>query len=95
MSDAVWFGVAGGLLSNILLLVKLSKTPKEERPITFTDPLYWVQMIVLALLGGFFVFVYERSKVGFNPILAMHVGASAPIAAQQLVSSAPPIGRIK
>jgi hypothetical protein len=94
LSAFVWYGVAGGVLGPVLSLVQWSRTPQQERP---SPPLYdagfWLGGVLLALLGGFAVFLYEHTNVVFNPVLAVHIGASAPILFQQLLSTAAPVGK--
>jgi hypothetical protein len=95
LTEAVWFGMVGGLVSNVLQLIELAKTPRKSRPTDFfNDWLYWFQVLARPLLGGLTVLAYEHSKVSFNPILALHVGASAPLILQQFVSSAAPTGTV-
>lgn len=54
---------------------------------------FWIELPLLLLLGGFAVFVYEHSNVTFTPILALHVGASAPVLFQQFLSTVSPVGK--
>lgn len=85
------WGVAGGLLGNLLRLVRIANTPQEDRPALLSDPWYWVQFIILALLGGFFSLLYEKSGTHLTPVLAVNVGAAAPVIAQQFLSGASPV----
>ena len=57
---------------------------------------YWVVTLLMILAGGLLVIAYLRSQVMVNPIMAINIGASAPLLIGALVSQAPPIpaGRI-
>jgi hypothetical protein len=87
----VLWGIGGGLLGNLLRLVRVANTPREGRPILFSDPWYWIQFVVLASLGGFFALLYEKSGTHLTPVLAVNVGAAAPVIAQQFLSGASPV----
>ena len=91
MDGLVWWGVCGGLLGNVIRLLRIANMPPEKRPLIFEDPWWWFQFVVLALLGGFFVHLYLVSNLHLNAILAVNIGASSPIIAQNFVSNVPPI----
>ena len=94
IDQSVWFGVAGGLLGSVASIIQWAKSAKEERPPSpLRDGGFWMLFFLLPVLGGVVVFLYERSSVTFNPILAVHVGASAPVLLQQFITTAPPIGK--
>lgn len=88
-----WWGCFGGLLSNLIRLVQIAAMPPQQRPIIFSDPWYYVQLVILSGLGGIFVYLYEASGVTLTSFLAVNIGASAPIIAQNLLAAAPPLTR--
>lgn len=92
MDHAVWFGVAGGLLGNAVRLIKIANMPPQERQPIFNDPWYYLQLVLLAAFGGFFAYLHQISGTKLNPILAVNIGAAAPILAQQFGSTANPVG---
>lgn len=95
ISQSVVFGGIGGLSSSVLSMLQWARTPREQRPVSpLRDSAFWTLVVLLPVLGGFLVFLYERSGVTFTPILAVNVGASAPIIIQQLVSTAAPVGKV-
>jgi hypothetical protein len=87
-----WYGFFGGLAVNVVRLAELANTPPEERPKTFSDPFYVFQLIALPLLGGGLAYTYEADGIVLKPILALNIGASAPLILKNLASALPPIG---
>jgi hypothetical protein len=75
-----------------LRLIELANTPRVERPATFSDPLYVLQFIGLPLLGGGLAYTYHASGTILSPILALNIGASAPLILKNFASVIPPIG---
>jgi membrane associated rhomboid family serine protease len=90
--EPFWFGMFGGLAVNVLRLAELSNTPRVERPATFSDPLYVVQFLFLPLLGGGLAYTYHASGTILSPILAVNIGASAPLILKNFASIIPPLG---
>jgi hypothetical protein len=90
MDRFVVFGIIGGMLGNLLQLVAIANMKKTDRPSVFQDYWWYVQFVILAAFGGFFVYLYE-SSITMNTILAVHIGASAPLIAQTLAAHAPSI----
>jgi hypothetical protein len=86
---AVFFAAAGGFLINVLRWIEHERIPKLQRPPTFSDPVYWLQFVSLPLLGGFFALAYSASGVKLSPILAVNIGASAPLILRTMAASAP------
>lgn len=87
MDRFVFFGLIGGMLGNLLRLVTIAGMRPTDRPLVFKDPWWYVQFVILAALGGFFVYLYEgASSITMNTVLAVNIGASAPLIAQSLGS---------
>lgn len=89
-------GVLGGLLAEPFSLSKLRYLPPEARPLWIRSLWYWVITFGLVVSGGALVAVYLGSGVTMTPLLAVNIGASAPLILQSLVSQAPSIepGRV-
>lgn len=87
-----WFAVFGGFAVNVIRLADLAQTPQNERPRTFSDPLYLVQFAVLPFIGGVLAYAYQTGGTVLSPILAINVGASAPLILKNLASALPPLG---
>jgi hypothetical protein len=89
LAGFIW-GAIGGILPEILLWYRvrdkigdLSYIPK---------PLfYWLITGLMICAGGVLVVAYIESGIAFKPILAMNVGASAPLAIGALAAQTPPI----
>ncbi len=88
-STTFLWGLFGGCLGNLLRIVNLASIKPELRPKTFHDPLYYVQFFIVAALGGFFAFLYEVSGTHLTPVLAVNIGAAAPLIAQQFLTKSP------
>jgi hypothetical protein len=86
------FGLFGGLAINLLRLADLAHKPAAERPKTFSDIFYVIQFVTLPLLGGGLAYTYHASGTMLSPILALNIGASAPLILKNLASALPPIG---
>jgi hypothetical protein len=86
------FAVFGGFAANVIRLFDLVQTPRAERPKTFSDPLYFAQFVLLPLLGGGLAYAYQSGGTVLTPILAINIGASAPLIFKTLASAAPAIG---
>ncbi len=80
--------IFGGLAGNVLRLADLINRPKEERP-DFKDPLYMLQFIILPLVGGGLAFVYLASGISLTPIVAVNIGASAPLVLKSFANTIP------
>jgi hypothetical protein len=93
--NAFWFAVFGGFAVNVLRLAELANTPRSERPETFSDPIYLLQFFVLPFLGGGLAHAYQLSGTVLSPILAVNIGASAPLIFKTFGSAIPPIGPSK
>lgn len=91
MRETVLWGLAGGVLGNLLRLVRVANMPEQERPALFSDPWYYIQFAILAGLGSFFAALYESSGTHLTAVLAVNVGAAAPVLAQQFLSGAAPV----
>ncbi|WP_164850606.1 hypothetical protein [Enterobacter sp. N18-03635] len=85
MRELVMWGLFGGLIPELIAIYKLREADKGTRPKWLTSFFYWIVTIVMILTGGALVFFYVQIlKVQLNEILAIHIGASAPIILQGL-----------
>jgi len=58
-------------------------------PVYARSPLYWGLTAVIVLAGGMLAVAYAASGQRLGPLLALNVGASAPLIIQGLAASAP------
>jgi hypothetical protein len=78
-------GCAGGLLAELLHWWNLRESP--QLPAYARSPVYWLITLAMILAGGLIAWIYfgERAEA----IIAIHVGVSAPLIVQKLVTSVP------
>src|ERR1700730_6174921 len=90
------WGFLGGLLAELLGLFRLRHTSPEDFPTWIRTGYYWMVTVGMTLAGGILVVAYLRSDVKINAIIAINLGASAPLLLGSLGSQAPPVppGRI-
>jgi hypothetical protein len=90
------WGLVGGLLAELLGLHKLRHTAPEDLPVWIKTKYYWTVTAAMILAGGISVVIYLRSDFKLNAIIAVNLGASAPLILGSLASQAPhlPPGRI-
>lgn len=90
--DVFWLGFIGGLVVQGLRIVEMERTPADQRPTTFKDPLYWFQFFFWSMVGGGIASLYQNSGNPLTPLLCVNIGASAPLIVKQMISTLPPIG---
>lgn len=88
-TSGFFFGCFGGMAVEVLRLYKL-RTSKKLPPY-YKTKFYWIVTILMTLLGGGLVFTYLYSSITVTPILALNVGASAPLILASLAEGLPPI----
>ena len=85
-------GLAGRLAAEALKWYRIREELYRGVPDYARSWLYWIITLVMILLGGLLVFVYQRVEgVELNLLLALNIGASAPLLVGTLTSQAPPI----
>ena len=87
----IWLGVAGGLAAEALQWFRIRKTLYRGVPDWAGHWLYWFVTAVMVALGGLLVFAYRSSGVQISPIVALNIGASAPLILESLVGQVPRI----
>ena len=80
------FAAAGGLIFNLLPFMEAIKRPKIERP-DFRDMMFWLPFCIWPLLGMLLAYAYQSSGTQLNSILALNVGASAPLILRGMVDA--------
>jgi hypothetical protein len=77
--SAFFGGFLGGFLVEILSVYKIRRLPPQKRPDWIYSFFYWFWSFAMMLSGGALVVVYIASNVSVTPILALNIGASAPL----------------
>lgn len=91
---AFFFGVLGALLSELTIVFNflINRKKSSELPRWLISPFYWMITCMMSLFGGLLVFVYDMSGIFItSPLLAVNIGASAPLIIQHMMSRLPEI----
>ena len=83
------WGILGGAFGELLGWFRLrhdANLPEYVKSAT-----YWVLTTAMFMTGGLLAVAYLRSGVAINPILAINIGASAPLLIQSFIAQTPPI----
>jgi hypothetical protein len=85
------FGILGGFFAELLGLFRLRQQSRQDLPVWLKSPFYWLITILMIAAGGGLVVVYLKSGIDLKPIIAVNVGASAPLIIGSLVAQTPPL----
>jgi hypothetical protein len=85
------YGLLGGALAEVLGLFKLRQQAPGSLPGFLRSTFYWIVTVAMLCAGGGIVVVYFKSGISLNPLLAVNVGASAPLIIGSLVAQTPSI----
>ncbi len=86
--EGLLYGLLGGALAELLGWYKLRQ--EEKLPPWTKSKFYWIMTLLMVGAGGGLVIVYLQSGIDLKPILAVNVGASAPLILGSLVAPALP-----
>ena len=89
--ESFWYGFGGAVIGEVFTLWKIRELKKEELPHWVFSLTYWIPTILMILVGGGLAFLYTKSGSQMSPLIAAHIGASAPIIIGSLVGKAPDI----
>ena len=87
----LWFGLAGGALAEVLGLWKMRQVAAAELPHYLKSPFYWCMTVAMVAVGGVVAFIYVQSGIILSPLLAVNVGASAPLIIGSLTAAPPKV----
>jgi hypothetical protein len=92
--DAFLLGLVGGLVPEFVTAYRLRKEP--QMPQWFKRWNYWVPTFLMILAGGGLAALYTDSGTKLGPILAVNIGATAPLILGTISATAPTLspGRI-
>lgn len=88
----VW-GMAGGIFLEILKWFRMRETLYVAIPDYAKGLSYWVATAAMVVAGGILAVAYENEDVTIDRILAINIGASAPLLIKALVDQTPPIDK--
>ena len=85
------YGLLGGGLAEVLGLFKLRQQAGAggNLPAFLKSAFYWGVTLLMVSAGGGIVEVYLKSGINLNPLLAVNIGASAPLIIGSIVAQAP------
>jgi hypothetical protein len=86
--QSIFIAAIGGILVLGAELLEVRNTPKDQRP-DFKDMWHWFPFFFNPLSGGFLAWVYEASATPLTPLLALNVGAAAPLIIRSLAEANP------
>ena len=86
---AFLYGLGGGLVPELVALYRMRQQP--QLPQWFKSWIYWLPTIAMIAAGGGLAAAYAASGSQLGPILAINVGASAPLILSTITASAPDI----
>lgn len=93
-SNLFLYGIAGGALAELLGLFKLRHQARKDLPIWLKSPFYWIVTLLMILAGGFIVIIYIKAGIVLNPLIAVNIGASAPLIIGAMTSQIPDVRKI-
>ena len=82
-------GILGGLFTELLGLFKLRQQAPAQIPAYLRSIFYWVVTIAMIIAGGGLVLIYSAAGIDLNPLVAVNIGASAPLIIGSLASQVP------
>lgn len=89
MYVTVLCGVLGGLSAELLQWFRIRKTLHRNFPDFARSWSYWIVTALMVSMGGVLVWVYSASGMEIRPIVAINLGASAPLLLGNMVGQIP------
>lgn len=89
-SGFLW-GVLGGSFAELLQWFGLRHSVHAGVPDWSKSKIYWLITGLMILVGGGLVVAYVGSGLSVNPLMAINIGASAPLIIGKLAQQAPKI----
>ncbi|WP_316748538.1 hypothetical protein [Pedobacter gandavensis] len=88
MNEGIMLSILGGVGIQLFSLIELHKTPKKQRP-DFKDIFYYLPWIINPFFSWLIGYAYFSGLQDVNKLLAIHIGASAPLIFNTLTASSP------
>lgn len=73
------WGLLGGIGAEVVVFFGIRHQNPLEFPYWVKSKAYYIIAVIMALIGAFITIAYARSGTNLNPILAIQIGASAPL----------------
>ena len=84
MFSSIICSACGGLAANLVGLMEIARLPRPLRP-NMRDPFFWLPFFIWPVLGAGLGYLYVSSGIDLKPILALNVGASAPLIIKSMI----------
>ena len=92
--ETLLYGIIGGAFAELLGLFKLRHRAPSRFPVWLKSWLYWSLTVSMILAGGALAVIYTKAGIELNPLIAVNIGASAPLIIGTFVSQTPQVGKI-
>ena len=79
LTETTLWGAFGGLAAEAINWYSLRHLKLSEYPYWVKSPLYYAIAVVMIFIAAVITLAYARSGTTLNPLLAIQVGASAPL----------------
>lgn len=77
--ETMLWGAFGGLAAEAINWYSLRHLPRADYPYWVKSPLYYLIAVAMIAVAAIVTLAYARSGTTLNPLLAIQVGASAPL----------------
>ena len=84
------FGCLGGIIVQFLGIWKLRTKNTKEWPIYYKTCSFWTIVLVMSLIGGGFAILQLDNLNIANKLLALQIGATAPLLIERITGAHPP-----
>jgi hypothetical protein len=92
IDEIYWYdllGIIGGILAEVSKWYPKRRSVKTELAGIESLAWYFFLTTVMIFVGGFLVHIYTRTGIRFNDVLALNVGATAPLLLGLIAEKAP------
>lgn len=80
------WGIFGGFLAELAGLFEIRRSAPQDLPLWMKSLTYWIITCLMILSGGLLVVLYVRSGASIDALVAVNIGASAPLVISRLTS---------
>lgn len=89
--EAGLYGMFGGTLPEILALYNLRHLNKGEKPQWIKSGFYWFITVIMIILGGGTVILYQKIGINVNEFMAVHLGIATPLLITAAIKEKPKV----
>lgn len=88
------YGILGGSLAELSGLFRLKHQGETQFPKWIRSAFYWVVTVLMIAAGGGLAIAYATSGFEIKPLVAVNIGASAPLIISRFAAEIPQVGKI-